>query len=93
MDFQQIEDEKGGRCIALENGEEQAYISYQVTGEREITIDHTVVHPQAQGKGLARLLLDVLVDRAREKGEKIVAECSYVAKVFEKDDCYSDVKG
>ncbi len=42
-------------------------------------------------EGVARKLLDVLVEFAREKQLKIVPTCSYVEVMFKRDQSFADV--
>ncbi len=46
-------------------------------------MNSTFVRPDYKGKGIAGLLLAEIVKQAREKGVKIVPECSYVEHTFE----------
>lgn len=48
-----------------------------------MAIDHTEVPPPLRGKGLAKLLVQDAIRRAREDGFEINPVCSYVAKLFE----------
>lgn len=52
-------------------------------------IDHTFVEPQYGGQGIARRLVDAIVDEAVKAGAKLAATCSYACKVF-KDEKYKD---
>ena len=54
-------------------------------------LEHTIVDPAYGGQGLAGKLGDELVQKAREKGVKIVPTCSYALKTFEKNAEYADV--
>jgi len=45
-----------------------------------------------RGQGIARQLLDTLVEFAREKQLKIVPTCSYVEVMFRRDKSFVDVK-
>ncbi|MGE8564752.1 MAG: GNAT family N-acetyltransferase, partial [Acinetobacter bohemicus] len=50
------------------------------------------VDDSLRGQGVARQLLDVLVEFAREKNLKILPTCSYVEVMFRRDESFSDVK-
>ncbi|MDD0856590.1 GNAT family N-acetyltransferase [Campylobacter magnus] len=43
-----------------------------------------------EGRGIAKMLLNELLDNARKQGIKIIPTCSYVAKVM-KNDSYADL--
>lgn len=47
-----------------------------------LTVYHTEVDPQYEGRGLAKLLLHQLVAYAREKNLKIIPLCPYVNLQF-----------
>ena len=61
------------------------------SGEHKIIADHTWVDNSLRGQGIARQLLDTLVDFAREKKLKIVPTCSYVDVMFRREKSYADV--
>ncbi|CDZ75362.1 putative uncharacterized protein [Peptoniphilus sp. ING2-D1G] len=54
-------------------------------------VEHTLVDPEYGGQGIAAMLVKEVVDRAREKGVKIVPVCSYVQREFEKKEEYKDL--
>ena len=53
-------------------------------------IDHTSVLPAYNGQGLARKLVDAVVDAARERGIKVGATCPYAVKVL-KEEQYKEI--
>lgn len=54
--------------------------------------EHTFVNPDYSGRGIAKQLVEKLVEQARAKGKKIVPICSYVVREFEKNPEYADVR-
>jgi hypothetical protein len=54
--------------------------------------EHTIVPPAIGGRGVARRLVEALVDDARAQGFKVVPECSYVVKAFAEHPEWADVK-
>lgn len=56
-----------------------------------IVATSTVVNPSLRGQGIAKELLDTLVNYARQENLKIKPECSYVVKAFERYGEYKDV--
>ena len=61
------------------------------TGER-LTVFHTEVEPEYDGRGFAKLLLEKLVSYAREKGMKIIPLCPFVHAQFTRHpEKYDDV--
>ncbi len=88
-------------AVVLENvkGEVQLFSDDQKAGKMDIsvigeklTVYHTEVNPEYEGKGFARLLLGQLVYYARENNLKIVPLCPYVHGQFKRHpEEYNDV--
>lgn len=55
------------------------------------TITHTGVRPEFRGGDIARTLVRLVVEAAREAGVKLNATCSYAVKVLERTPEYHDV--
>ena len=53
---------------------------------------HTIVPREIGGRGIAARLVERLVDDARRDGFRIVPRCSYVAKKFEENPDWADLK-
>ena len=47
--------------------------------------------PAYGGQGIARRLIEEIIDAARREGRKIVPVCSYAAKMMQGKDEYRDV--
>lgn len=73
------------------NGKRIAEIQFRWQDERIIIADHTWVDDSLKGKGVARELLNALVEFARTQHLKIVAKCSYVEVMFQRDLSLADV--
>ena len=54
-------------------------------------ITHTEVDPAFGGQGIARKLIEALIEAARSDGAKIVPLCSYADKMMRRTDEYADV--
>ena len=80
-----------GMFYLEENGHILAELSYTFAGETKIIIDHTVVNPNNEGKGLGKQLVKAIAAFARENGYKILPICPYAKSVMEKSDEYKDV--
>ena len=54
--------------------------------EKEDTwnIVHTEVNEAYQGQGIARKLVECIIENAKEMNKKLVAECSYAKLVLER---------
>ncbi|OPC23962.1 acetyltransferase [Elizabethkingia anophelis] len=60
--------------------------------EGKLTVYHTEVNPEYEGRGFAKLLLEKLVSYARENNLKIVPLCPYVHAQFKRHpEEYADV--
>src|SRR6185369_2005917 len=75
-------DEKNGKFYIEENGMQSAYMTIVYAGETKFIIDHTVVNPGNEGRGLGKILLKAVVDYARQKGMKIMPLCPFAKSVF-----------
>ena len=57
-----------------------------------ITVYHTEVDPAYEGKGYAKLLLNAMVEHARNNHLKVIALCPYVHVQFSRHpDQYADI--
>ena len=76
----QVQREHGetkGRFVIRKGGEE-AELTYSVTTPTLIIADHTGVPDSMAGKGVARALLDYMLEDARKSGFRIIPVCPYV---------------
>ncbi len=92
MHFQHLDNGQQGEFFALnEHAQRIAEISYVWRDEHQIIANHTWVDDSLRGQGIARQLLDVLVEFSRKKQLKIVPTCSYVEVMFRRDKSLADV--
>lgn len=81
-----------GRINALDDdGQVMGFIAWRVLSDGVLNANHTFVDPKFRGRGIALYLLKELVAMARKEDKKIFATCSYVVKMFEHGNEYSDV--
>lgn len=86
-------------ALANNRGQIQLFTDDHQAGEMEIsiynellTVYHTEVDPQYEGKGYAKMLLSKLVEYARENNLKIVPLCPFVHGQFKRHpDLYRDI--
>ena len=57
-----------------------------------ITIIHTEVPPEFQGKGIGSALARGLLDLIRQSGERLVARCPFIAAYVRKHQEYQDLE-
>lgn len=72
-----------GAFLLEEDGEKLAEMVVAVDDENLI-VYHTEVNPKAEGKGLAKILLNAMVSYAREKQLKVIPLCPYVHAQFKR---------
>ncbi len=91
MEVKQSQSGNKGIFFIGDDETKQAFMSYTVLNAGTFSIDHTVVNPGNEGKGLGKILVKAAVDHARANFLKIVPVCPYANSVFEKTPEYSDV--
>ncbi len=62
-----------------------AEIDFPLVGDGLIEITHTIVSPSLQGQGIARKLVEKVLQMAKVKGYKVQASCSYAKHYLEKN--------
>ncbi|MCE7065964.1 GNAT family N-acetyltransferase [Dyadobacter sp. CY326] len=85
-------DARGRGAFVVE--EEGKKVGEMVVGvsETALTVYHTEVNPEMEGKGLAKAMLDEMVTYARSKELQVVPLCEYVQVQFKKrPDDYEDI--
>ncbi|WP_392566455.1 GNAT family N-acetyltransferase [Utexia brackfieldae] len=68
-----------------------AEITYQLQGDNIAIIDHTFVDVNYRGQGIADRLFELVVEKMRAEGRKIVPLCSFAVKQFERKSHYRDM--
>lgn len=87
--FQVSNNERTHR-FEVESGEQTAFLSYRHVGG-SLTLDHTEVPPELEGRGIASKLTRTALDYAREQGLKVVPLCPYVSRYLKKHSEYLDL--
>lgn len=92
---------QGGKYVAEIEGEtQQGYLEWEPqtglpqedVGEDVRVATHTVVPRAIGGRGIAGMLVDRLIADAREQGFRIVPQCSYVAKKFDENPEWGELR-
>jgi uncharacterized protein len=91
MEIKHEYNNKKGLFFIEENGKQIASLTYVFAGEDKFIIEHTVVNPKNEGKGLGKQLVNAAVEFARKNAYKILPLCVYAKKVMEGSDEYKDV--
>ncbi|MCF0069063.1 N-acetyltransferase [Dyadobacter sp. CY261] len=87
----QLDNRRRGAFKVEEDGKQ---VGEMVIGlsETTLTVYHTEVDPEKEGRGLARQMLDAMVAYAREHGLQVLPLCEYVHGQFRRHpDDYADV--
>ena len=92
---------QGGKYVAqLSDADETGYLEWEPKGglpdegvaSSVRVATHTIVPQPIGGRGVAAQLVERLVSDAREKGFKIVPQCSYVATKFDENPDWADLR-
>lgn len=75
-------DEERKQSIAYDDNIEIGECCYIETGD-SWNIIHTEVSRLYQGQGIARRLVECIVENAKKCDKNVIAECSYAKKVIE----------
>ncbi len=62
-----------------------AEIDFPLVNDGVIEITHTIVSHSLQGQGIAKRLVEKVLEIAKEKGYKVTASCSYAKHYLEKN--------
>lgn len=81
---------KDNKSVALLANNEIGVCEFKDSDEGWV-IFHTEVNPNYKGQGIAKRLLDAIVNEARNRKIKIIPECSYAKKVMNRNNNYNDV--
>ena len=84
---------QGGKYIAKIAGESATgRLEWQPGGDNVRVATHTIVPSEIGGRGIAALLVRRLIADAREIGFKVVPQCWYVAKKFDENPDWADLR-
>ncbi|TEB14762.1 hypothetical protein Psfp_02622 [Pelotomaculum sp. FP] len=84
---------KGSNNFYVGDKEEDplAIIKFSYKVSDIIVVDSTFVSDELRGQNVGKLLIQRVVDLAREENKKIIPHCSFVKAVFDKTKDYEDV--
>ncbi|WP_407685413.1 GNAT family N-acetyltransferase [Mycobacterium sp. HUMS_1102779] len=66
------------------------HASFADRGDQRV-FDHTEIHPEFGGRGLATLLVEEALNDARDAGKRIVPVCSMIGTVLRKHPEFDDL--
>ena len=85
MLIQQKQDGNKGSFFVAEEGKILAQMTYSMTGNELMIIDHTEVGDELRGKNVGVQLVNKAVEFARVNHIKILPLCPFAKKVFDKN--------
>ena len=92
MNIEHIQKNKmQGYFVAKENLKEVGRITYVMSEETKLVIDHTEVAPEQKGHGIGKRLVLNVVEYARANKLKILPICTFAKAVFDKTPEIQDV--
>jgi predicted GNAT family acetyltransferase len=84
--------EKGRGAFYIMDGEDRIAEMFLSISGKDMSVYHTEVVAKAEGKGLAKHILNEMVAYARKNNLKVIALCPYVHAQFTRhSDEYADV--
>ena len=86
----EVADNQAKRRFELEEGGSTAFVTYVLDGDR-MTLAHTIVPLEVEGRGVGSRLVRGALDAARERGLSIVPQCSFVRGYIERHSEYQDL--
>lgn len=82
--MQYLESESRFYVPGIDDNEDIAEITYSRIGNDKASINHMYVDANYRGQGIADHLFDLLIDKMKREGRKIIPICSYAVKQFER---------
>lgn len=76
-------DEKNNKSIAYDNDKKIGECLYE-TSDNVWNIIHTEVDNAYQGQGIAKKLVECIIENAKKQNKKLTASCSYAKIVLER---------
>jgi uncharacterized protein len=72
------------------DGELSGVADYRPSGEA-LVFPHTEIHPTKRGRDLGARLVRAALDDVRERGERVIPTCWYVARFIDENPDYADL--
>ena len=86
-------DDRSGEYRAEVKGSEHVgRLTWTAKGDGVRAAEHTLVPPPIGGQGIAMQLVEAMVADAKEEGFRIRPDCSYVARKFEENPDWSELR-
>lgn len=85
-------EEKGRITVENDAGNFRGELTYKNKGHNIIIVDHTYVPDEFRGQGIAAKLTEKIVEYAKKNNLKIIPQCPYVKRVFDKNEEYQQLE-
>lgn len=72
------------------DGEVAGFADYAIEGGA-VRITHTEVAPEHEGGGVGSKLARAALDQVRERGQKVVPQCEFIASYIQRHQDYADL--
>ncbi len=89
MEINILFEETNNRSVATHEGAEIGESTFSPS-EKFWIIDHTYVDEAYGGQGVAKRLVEEIIEQARKEEKKLTATCPYALKLFQTGD-YDDI--
>ncbi len=76
--------ECGGQFRLTVDGLNVGYVTFVKLSENMIDLNHTVVKKECEGRGYGKILVNAVLDMAKEKGLIVIPSCSYAEHLMKK---------
>ncbi len=76
-------EELNNRAVVFDNQTIIGECDYIIQGDIW-NIVHTIVDSKYQGQGIARKLVECVIENAKKENKQVIADCSYAKKILEK---------
>lgn len=83
MDIRIVFEESKQQTAAYDGEKQIGECQFVADGESQWTITHTGVRPEYGGRGIAKQLVERVIEEAQARGVHIVPVCSYAKRVIE----------
>ena len=80
---QTVRDNRAEAEFELVVGGQKAVAAYQMEGDT-IVFTHTIVPPELEGRGVGSKLIRGALDMVRDRGLKVVPQCTFVRAYMQK---------
>ncbi|WP_411820948.1 GNAT family N-acetyltransferase [Hyphococcus formosus] len=91
LDIKHEEHDRGGRYFAEVKGG-TAELTYDKVRKNVINVHHTFVPPESRGGKIAQTLVEKAVEEARTNDTRIIPQCPYVDKLFQRRSDLDEVR-